>query len=715
MRLISLELTNICQHEHLKWEFDKGLIGIYGPNGSGKSNALNLACYAGFTNDYSRHSEGKSGYVRQQASGKDKAEIKLRFEHDSDEFEIIRGLQAPLRHRMKFLNSDRKELTKASEIQAELEDVLGIRRRLIDDFIFVNQWQLFSFLSVVPSERAKSFAHLCGTTKAEQIWEMLKDQVNADSSLIQETTGDADEIRKQLGEYKERIRKEKERQSELQGRVLSDSDCSDMQALVDKRIHYDRLSKQIPACVKVVKTLKQKAVEANKTRKATKADYEALRTTAAEDDEKLEQVISRLASLDEASKKWKRRERLLAEAADVKKLIENHQLAKQDDPGFDVARLTDSRDSIISQIREYESLLGISGEPSCPVCGTPTDSLHDAIAAAEETLPDLRERLEQIADEVDTQQKWVVRNERWKNKDKELSRSAARLKEELQELSDAEEVDGDTVNKLLTEKAEINDRKRALAESKIEMDDADKKFELAKTKHQVLKADAERLKTEREGYQISDYEYGSAKDSLERHTAATSALAVSRSVVKELKGFADSRKKELLRIKKIRSRSKKARRWLNDLQDVRDEVMHRDKLPKVVHRNNLLDMEEDINESLSMFNSPFSIRTTEDVGFVSHFPNGTIMPASGLSGGQKVMLAVPYRLTVNSLFATQVGMMVLDEPTDGLDSENRDLAAQVFVKLGEVARSRGHQVIVITHDEALASAFDQKFVLERPV
>ena len=79
------------------------------------------------------------------------------------------------------------------------------------------------------------------------------------------------------------------------------------------------------------------------------------------------------------------------------------------------------------------------------------------------------------------------------------------------------------------------------------------------------------------------------------------------------------------------------------------------------------------------------------------------------------MLAMAFRLAVNSLFASQVGMMILDEPTDGLDADNRRLAADVFRSLGKLARDRGHQVIVITHDDALQSAFDQRFVLEKVV
>ena len=73
MRMISLELQNICQHKHLRWEFQDGLIGVFGPNGSGKSNAINAGCYAALTNDWTRVYGGQGGAIRQQSREEDVA------------------------------------------------------------------------------------------------------------------------------------------------------------------------------------------------------------------------------------------------------------------------------------------------------------------------------------------------------------------------------------------------------------------------------------------------------------------------------------------------------------------------------------------------------------------------------------------------------------------------------------------------------------------
>ena len=62
LRLKTLELQWYCQHAHLVWNFQPGLIGICGPNGAGKSNAIN-AVYAALTGDFSRQAGGKASCV----------------------------------------------------------------------------------------------------------------------------------------------------------------------------------------------------------------------------------------------------------------------------------------------------------------------------------------------------------------------------------------------------------------------------------------------------------------------------------------------------------------------------------------------------------------------------------------------------------------------------------------------------------------------------
>jgi DNA repair exonuclease SbcCD ATPase subunit len=200
------------------------------------------------------------------------------------------------------------------------------------------------------------------------------------------------------------------------------------------------------------------------------------------------------------------------------------------------------------------------------------------------------------------------------------------------------------------------------------------------------------------------------KDSAEKVLQANrdNELAVERHRAKleEFQRTVEEKERALEQGRAVRDRGARAAVWVTLLSRAREKA-HRDNLPAKVHHAALEDLEEKVNESLGEFDSPFRVSATEDLSFTAHFNNGTVVPAAALSGGQKMLLAISFRLVVNSTYADQMGIMILDEPTDGLDQANRALAADVFVRLGDLAKRRGHQIIVVTHDEILHRTFDE--------
>lgn len=74
-----------------------------------------------------------------------------------------------------------------------------------------------------------------------------------------------------------------------------------------------------------------------------------------------------------------------------------------------------------------------------------------------------------------------------------------------------------------------------------------------------------------------------------------------------------------------------------------------------------------------------------------------------LSGGEQ------RRLAVAAALATRPSLLVLDEPTGGLDAPRRD----AVLALVDAARAEGCAVLVSTHDEHLAERADQRLDLER--
>jgi exonuclease SbcC len=149
---------------------------------------------------------------------------------------------------------------------------------------------------------------------------------------------------------------------------------------------------------------------------------------------------------------------------------------------------------------------------------------------------------------------------------------------------------------------------------------------------------------------------------------------------------------------------------LGQLQSVR-ELFHHSNLPRFTAHRNLQRLQLRINDFLAMFSTDYRVQADEGLSFVANFPDGRRQPAERLSGGQKVILALAFRLAVNVMFAENVGMLALDEPTAFLDEHHIRGFEPVLARLREYSHSRGLQCVMITHERGLAPLFDAAITL----
>lgn len=121
-------------------------------------------------------------------------------------------------------------------------------------------------------------------------------------------------------------------------------------------------------------------------------------------------------------------------------------------------------------------------------------------------------------------------------------------------------------------------------------------------------------------------------------------------------------------------------------------------------------MEEKINEYLGMIGSVFTVHAIPNGGFnfEAIFPDkpGSIM-ATELSGGEKVALAISFRIASVQTFCASIGLLVLDEPTASFNNEAQLGFVKVMEQLKLISAQLGMQFIIISHSEILENSFDQ--------
>ncbi|MEM4971091.1 MAG: SMC family ATPase, partial [Sulfolobales archaeon] len=114
-------------------------------------------------------------------------------------------------------------------------------------------------------------------------------------------------------------------------------------------------------------------------------------------------------------------------------------------------------------------------------------------------------------------------------------------------------------------------------------------------------------------------------------------------------------------------------------------------------------LEEEVNRALEAFSRPFRVSIESDFNIAIRSHGGALLGLNSLSGGERTMLAIAFRIALaKTLLGRLPGVMILDEPTQNLDVENK---ARLFEMVREIAGML-EQVIVVTHDEEIIGRAD---------
>jgi exonuclease SbcC len=118
-----------------------------------------------------------------------------------------------------------------------------------------------------------------------------------------------------------------------------------------------------------------------------------------------------------------------------------------------------------------------------------------------------------------------------------------------------------------------------------------------------------------------------------------------------------------------------------------------------------------IDAYLTHFGKDYTAWIDADFEFRASKPTNPDFRAGLLSGGEQMALAMAYRLAIAEVKGSNLPLIVLDEPTEGLDNE----ALRGLIEVLKIARTyaeKGLYIIIPTHSPEMEAAKSQVIDME---
>lgn len=704
MKLKKLILKNFCQHEFREVDFSLGLTGLIGANGSGKSNIIKGLVYA-ITGTLP---DNLDAYIRKGSTEGSSVELTFESETTGVDYYIRRGL-SPRRVEFYPIGKEEAIIRKSKEVDAFLTDELGIDFNIVKNILAVGQEDFVSFFNLTDSERSATLQRLFG-------FNILKSGREDIRQLLQSTAATSDAAatlksmaalleteRANIKPYSkvgvtEDLRKKKNSCNEERERINADLECFKMADYI--RSQETEVRARLDEAEVVLSKMERPASAADLENKKTACDNNINNLIFSERD-----VLNKIDTF--------------IKYRDARANAYNSLLPIQGLEPENPAYLEECRAKCIAIRTDIQKMTACAATGVCPTCGQKYDNVQEHLDTSLAELAEL---------EKETARVYAIHLKYQESRD--------RFNEAKYEMTSCKQ---DWIRDPDPEGLEIP-LPDMLPELHASKEAAEKERNEVEAQREALGAEIEVLRRKGLEYQDAITRRDMEAAALKRLEAAPKPIPQQfkrkEDAVTALK-YVDERRAALdteweqalmrdsiqLRIFDMESRIKELKTILEkDVEraafrkNVEDAyaMLSPDEFPKQVLIGMLNILSSNINSYLSLFNADFSVVIQDNsTELVCDFGDGIPMVASRLSGGQKVVLAISWRLALHNTFSSEesCGFLTLDEPTTFLDSANIDNLAAVMRQVRQTASDTNLQVIVITHEKELEALFDNVVLL----
>lgn len=716
MIIKSLELVNFCQHENLKLDLPgAGVTVITGKNGVGKSNMIRAIEFA-LTGKFLETSRNKQDFI---TYGKDTGGVSIAFEHNGSQYEVTRTLHG----NGATLRGPNNTLSGITAVNSFMDNLLGANSAIVNEFVVVKQGRLNSLLEATNSNRLGLFMKLFNLDRIDALHRRITSEIATYSSFTLPPIP-SDELETSLKSYI--------KQKEIVLSQIKSLDYDpDLHEATDKKVREiehdlkraetrkEQIEKLTAASLRY-KVLEDKLKELKTKRELLQKDFDEF---SKECPESLFNDIQVYKNLD-----FENKIDLLAQLEeDLQKINEvSHTEPEPIEPVEEELTKVSNKVSTLSESVElYKGYVDKFKSGECPTCGTAKvisqtqigKSIQEYAVEAEQEVERLQAKLEEA---TKTELSLVLKKKQLKEEHAKYQSEKSRtekLKTEIESRIKAISSELLRFSHLLDFNLEEAEQKADkfrmlevdLAKSINAVDTVNSDLENCST---LINALSDGVKSEK----IPD------KDTLNKELAEYTALLEDfkeaknkhNELVLEGRVLDDKRvnlEKSLEATIEMEKNCAKQKQYVALLNDAK-AIFHRSAYPTVASAQYLHSLNVHWNDILSNLSVPFSVNVVEDLSIYLQGADNNIN-VDAASGGQKACLSIAFLLAVNKLFTSNIGFMLLDEPTYGLDEDHIiKLVDLLLYDINKFASNSNIQIFVVTHEDKFKDSFDKKIVLQ---
>ena len=661
--ITSIELGDFLSHSNTKLEFQNGVTVFVGDNGAGKSSIIDAITFALF-GQHTRKSN--KGLIRR---GTNQGFAKVRFSVNSKQFEAVRKIDNKGTLAAKFAeitDDDRIDIAAGERKQFgesmthEVERVIGIDFEKLKIASIVQQGELNTIINAKPKEFKELLNAIIGIDKLDiaseamktvnkEFREKIKENVGYDDTHIEILLRDLEKYEKEIEESKPQKEQLELKQEELKNEV-------------------DDLRGKIETETPKIDKIKQIELRKKELLSYAKEAIHEIQREINENERKIQDCEGCFDHIELKS--------------DLESKIQKVEDAIEDT----VKKIQEITNQTIS-LKEKQLLASKLQliDNKCPVCDSNVEKLNPLFQEEH-----LQQEILELQKQIVSKEK---ENDMYNQKRKEFSIKLQNARDAEATLR-AHSINNKEELTIIQKDTEVKKQKIPLTTNQnlLEMSTIDQHANM-------IFENISKLEVETKGF--DEQEFNNLKKIVNEKQMNLSQIdqQVGAILEKISKG-----EEQIIVIKKAVSELKIVKEYVTNLNEIQTNVFSRDGPVATSLRSWALNtISAKASEYLTLLNTKIQrislSEKTRDISIACYSKN-EVLELESLSGGEKVSVALALRLGMASLLgASNLNLMILDEPTTHLDAERKKSLVGVLSQLSDISNSESRmQFLIITHD-----------------